>query len=129
MEICAGAGALFDERTEVAERFAGLAWTDVPDAILGFNADALYFMTEAAFAYYLPAFMRKSLKDHEGADMIPVQVLTMLTPGSNDERLTQFVEGLNPSQKEVVRRFLEHLGNYPDDAAQAERALQFWRGL
>jgi len=119
-----------DECMQVLADYAGRLWTDVPTDILGFNADALHFMTDEAFLYYLPAFIRKYLREREGADLIPQQLISMLTPGEADPARFHFLETRSSNrQKQFIAALLAHVRDEdPFYRPEAEAALSsYWQ--
>jgi hypothetical protein len=123
------AGAVGDERTQVVDDYAGMRWTDISSEVLGFNAEALFFMTDEAFVYYLPAFIRKYLRDRKAADLIPQNVLGLLTPGGNDRWFRALATCLSTPQKLFIAKFLEYVRDeHAYYSSEAEAALaSYWR--
>lgn len=118
------------ECIQVLIDYSAVRWTDIPSDVLGFNTDALHCMTYEAFAYYLPAFIRKYLRDRKSADVIPQELLTELTRGeANPERFGYLETHLLPSQKRFIVAFLEYVRDADEYySSDAEVALaSYWR--
>lgn len=69
------------ESMEIAAFFKGRHWRELRVAQLS-NAqcESLYFMSPAAYQYYLPGYMIVSLRDYENADVVPFYVFRSLMP-------------------------------------------------
>lgn len=93
---------------------------------------ALVFMTEDAFAFFLPAFMRIALEDYESADAIPEAVINRfleMAEGRDMERRQAIIRRYSPEQIKAIADFLKNMSerywhNYPEDTAK--RATRYW---
>jgi hypothetical protein len=124
-EIVRDGGGVVDERDEILNDYYGLRWTEVPPEVLGFNTDALGFMTSEGCVYYLPAFIRKYLLDREHADLIPQGIVALLTPGLGDEnRFRGVIDRMTELQKRFIAALLEYMrDSHPFYSREAEVAL------
>jgi hypothetical protein len=115
-------------------------WEDVPDKVIDFNFDSLPLLSPAAFKFFLPSFLRRSLTDDCDGDLVRQFVLVSLSPSDVLKHPTEFLEGksrdLDKHQINAVILFLEYCVRFssdpdssdPDDAEQAKKCLDgFWR--
>ncbi|HZZ42358.1 MAG TPA: DUF6714 family protein [Tepidisphaeraceae bacterium] len=58
----------------IVEYFRGTTWRGHDIRDLRYHSAALSFFTDAAFRYWLPAFMLGSIEDAETADVIPESI-------------------------------------------------------
>ncbi|MFN7960547.1 MAG: DUF6714 family protein [Thermoanaerobaculia bacterium] len=110
-------GYLDPERIGLKRKFGGRLWTSLSFEDLQGEAGCFGFLTPEAFRYYLPAFIRFSLIDPVGADLIVDSILSSLaSPDRRDDfqrRLPEYlatarrlgipaeiVEGLKPPDPE-----------------------------
>ena len=96
-------------------------------------AACLVAMTNEAFAFFLPAFMRIALNDYKRANVIPEAIINRfveMAEGRDDERRNAILATYSTSALEGIASFLAKMSElywhrYPEDSAL--RALQFWR--
>jgi Family of unknown function (DUF6714) len=96
-------------------------------------AACLVFMTDEAFAFFLPAFMRIALDDYKVADSIPEAVINRLVDmaeGRDNERRDAVLQSYSRADVDSISRFLKTMSElywheYPDDAAL--RAYAYWK--
>jgi len=69
-----------EEALVSAKGLSSTHWRNVSFGTLEQSDSVLFYMTPAAFRFYLPAFMVFSLTDFERADTIPYKVVHILTP-------------------------------------------------
>jgi hypothetical protein len=121
------------ECSQVADDFRGKKWRDLRIDFIRKNADALFFFSPAAYAYYLPAFMQASLRDFDRADVVPSNIVVSLSPSLSQLTPAQFnlrIAHLTAPQRRAVSAFLKYLGTayadyFPLDYPQ--KALdEFW---
>ena len=120
------------ESPSVIESFAGTHWNDVPLDTLINHRLSLPLFTPEAFRFYLPAFLRAAVAHPAAVDTLTENLFFMLTPpeapGPEMDLFLRRLNGLNPAQKAVIRKFIklynETETSYPD--AQRERAASFW---
>lgn len=108
------------ECSQVARRFRGKHSRNLTADFLRKNADAIFFFSPAAYAFFLPAFLRASVEDFERADVVPSNVVVSLSPSLlqwTPEQFGRHVENLTVSQRKAVAAFLKYL--------DAERADHF----
>jgi hypothetical protein len=95
-------------------------------------AACLVFMTDAAFAYFLPAFMRIALDDYSEAGAIPEAVvgrLLAMAEGRDNQRRDFLLRHYTPAQIAAVATFLKNMSarywhKYPEDSALL--AYHYW---
>jgi Family of unknown function (DUF6714) len=73
------------ECNQVRAKYSGRHWRDLSIEDIIEEPDALAFFTDEAFRFYLPAFIRASLRDPERADLIPYHVLSSLARPADRE--------------------------------------------
>lgn len=92
----------------------------------------LAFMSDDAFAFFLPAFMKISLEDYDRADVIPEVVIGKLKrmgEGADGDRRDAVLRQYVPQQVRAIVDFLAEMSSrywhaYPEDSAR--KALEFW---
>jgi hypothetical protein len=98
-----------DECDEITAYFAGKRWQDVTNLTeIGHHADALFLFSNAAFHYYLPAFMLAVLNDPGAIGIVPDNIAANFRNElgcAARDRLAAF----DPMQRVVVGEFLEML--------------------
>jgi hypothetical protein len=121
------------ECSQVAVSFRGKKWRDLSADFVRENADALFFFSPAAYAYFLPAFIQASLRDFENADVMPSNIVVSLSASLSQLTPEQFnlhIAHLTVPQRVAVSAFLRYLAAeradyFPLDHPQ--RALdEFW---
>jgi hypothetical protein len=95
----------------VVAYFSGTTWKDhEPHALRRFS-HALSFFTDAAFRYWLPAFMIAELRAPEAADVIADSLLFDLVPynsdGSDNQVVQNRLEALSTAQLRSILEYLE----------------------
>jgi hypothetical protein len=107
------------ECSQVARDFRGKQWQDLTTDFLRNNADALFFFSAAAYAYFLPAFLRASVRDFRGADVVPGNAIFSLSGSlshSSPEAFAQRIANLTIPQRKAVAQFLRYLESEHADA-------------
>lgn len=108
-----------DECEEITEFFRGKPWTDFDDVTaLRYHSDALFLFAPAAYHYYLPAFIRATLRDEKAADLIPDVIFSTIRVefgNSSRGRLELF----SLAQRKLIAQFLNTI-EVAIDAAEAE---------
>ena len=132
-----GQGGSIEARA-VEAYFRGKSADDIQ--LSGFKRDyphdpaaCLVFMTDEAFAFFLPAFMRIALDDYEVADSIPEAVINRLVEmaeGRDDARRDAVLERYSAAEVESIAQFLKKMSElywhqYPEDSAL--RAYEYWK--
>jgi hypothetical protein len=100
------------ECNQVARRFRAKQWKNLKIEFLRRNADAVFFFTPMAYAYFLPAFLLASIRDPSHADVIPGNLVVSLSPSLSRAEPEQFLnraENLTVPQRRAVAQFLNHL--------------------
>ena len=67
----------------IVDYFRGTTWHGHAVADLRYHSVALVFFTDAAFRYWLPAFMLAALGDAETADVIPESIELRIAAGTS----------------------------------------------
>jgi hypothetical protein len=93
----------------IVDYFRGTTWRGHAVADLRYHSVALSFFTDAAFRYWLPAFMLASLEDAEAADVIPENIEFNFR---RHRRAAQFT----PAELLAIAAFLKEFAQRWDDA-------------
>ena len=94
------------ECDDIADFFEGKSWQALTDIeALRAHFEALILFAPAAFHYYLPAFMRATLRDSIAATLMPEYIRSTLERKFAEDDLRLF----SPTQLRVVARFLRML--------------------
>jgi hypothetical protein len=109
------------ECSEVAEAFRGRNWKDLDLDFLRYHAQSIFFLSPAAYRFYLPAYLLVSLRSFAEADTIPGTIIGSLTApkGQNPEDMDFFlrtVRMFEPEQREAITAFLEFMANTHQDS-------------
>jgi len=76
------------EKLRIARRFRGLHWSQVDTKLLADEPDALYFLSDDAFRFFLPGYLILALRDRAGMDIVLDSLLSSLAgPVYHEERL------------------------------------------
>lgn len=104
------------ECNEVADAFRGKKWNEVPLEVLRYNHEGLFFFTAQGYRYYLPAYLRAAVQSYKVASNILGTVVFSLTPPTTEGPKTiefhRKMEGFEPSQKKVIKEFLEFVAEF-----------------
>ncbi len=109
------------EKEGVRDFFRGKNWREINlDGLLNeFNQDhsaCLWFMSDQAVRYYLPAFMKIALMEFDKSDLLADQVVHLLTPerlaGTEFERFLSLVHPFSDEQKSAIAHFLSYMKKY-----------------
>jgi hypothetical protein len=98
--------------------FLGHRWTEIPLDKLWSNREALPFLRDEAFCYYLPCFLLASLEvknfqDHPSSDAEEYAdaILSVLAPPTDGEGSTWrgriAYDGFSSDQRRLLRRYLD----------------------
>ena len=112
------------ECEEVRGAFEGRAWHEIPLPELTFHAQALFFFTPTAWAYYLPAYLLAVIEGYSQSDSIlgaiVSSLLTSQDPSLQSIRVAR-VAALTHAQREAAKAFFEWVRAYhPDDVDEDE---------
>jgi hypothetical protein len=100
------------ECNQVAASFRGKNWRDLSLDFVRKNADALFFFSPAAYAYFLPAFLENSLRDFDNAGVTPGNIVVSLSASlssSTPEQFTRRIGHLTVPQRKAITAFLMYL--------------------
>ena len=126
------------ECRELAARFSVRPWSDLTVADLSGNPSPS-LLTTAAFRYYLPAMMLRSMEARRELDCLPKSLVSELSPagGKPSEHARDRLTGFTSSQVLAILAFLRHF-----EASEVEelfddksgrrviaRAIKYWAGL
>jgi hypothetical protein len=111
-------------------------WTDIPDSEIEECDCLLAHMQAEEFRYYLPAYMRYSVKNYQKPiwenDVLGMCVSSLYPSPTNNSlyayKISQFAL-INNAQKQVVVQFLKFIANVADyvQRPDATKALeQYW---
>lgn len=103
------------EDQDAAEFFKGVKWQDwkeKPGQLLSPRVNGyLFFLSPAAFRYYLPLYMIFALTDYYASDSLPGEVISSVTFGGIDPKLREHTErrmsGMTSAQLKVILDYLE----------------------
>ncbi|MBI4655176.1 MAG: hypothetical protein HY746_00360 [Elusimicrobia bacterium] len=103
------------ESMDTAECFKGIKWQDwkeKPSQFLNpkFNSD-LFFLSPAAFHYYLPLYMIFSLTDYEHANLFTGEIIMATRPASIElsEYVRKRLEVMTDRQLQIIIAFLKFI--------------------
>lgn len=120
------------EDLDAAKFFKGVKWRDWkdrPSELLSPKINGyLFFLSPAAFRYYLPLYMIQALVDYKGSDLLPGEIITSLASADKEHinnHVARRISLLSPGELEVIHRYLvlfkrEHgddFDTWPIDAA------------
>ncbi|MBX7245275.1 MAG: hypothetical protein K1X53_07230 [Candidatus Sumerlaeaceae bacterium] len=116
-------------------------WQDIPDSVLDVHAHTLNFLDQKGFRFYLPAFMRRSLRllgeivNEPWANT--VGNLTFWPQDSEEPNnpsvdwMRECWDGFTPEQGRVILSFLDFTVASPLDSADQEMAAKaiedYWK--
>ena len=130
---------LIDDRETTLRSFKGKHWEEITLETLILNRDHLPWFTPKAYRFYLPAFLIAVILHYEEVDVLSDNTLFSLTPVDSDDpwnsRFIERVTGFDPTQKDVIRRFLElyvqldPLALQYDPHRHLQRAIEFWESF
>lgn len=103
------------EYLDAAKFFKGIKWQDwkeKPGQLLTPEVNSyLFFLSPAAFRYYLPLYMIFTLTDYYASDLRPDEVIGSVTLGGIDPKLREHTERrmslMTPRQLKVILEYLE----------------------
>ncbi len=128
------AGEITDEEWFLAKiNRADNHWIELTDKVLKESDCVLAHMEADEFLYYLPAYMRYSVKHLDlTVDIITTSVIFNLDPLDTNLSLKAFTfskyKKINSAQRKCIINFLNYIslrGN-PFDKESSRRALKFW---
>jgi len=83
------------EAEDIVQAFGDTSWQQVSGETLRYENAAMSFFSEAAFVYYLPAYMLFKLEHFSEADVVPDNLVSQLTmPAATD-----FIEAMGYVQE------------------------------
>jgi len=130
------------EDLDAAEFFRGVKWQDwkeKPGQLLSPVVNSyLFFLSPAAFRYYLPLYMIFTLTDYYASDLRPDEVISSVTLGGIDAKWREHTERrmliMTPRQLKVILEYLEFFkrehsadlsGSHIDSGIEKLRALLY----
>jgi hypothetical protein len=125
------------ECRELAARFSVRPWPELGEAELKGNPSPS-LLTAAAFRYYLPAMMLRSIEAPRELDSFPASLVSELSPagGKPSEHARDRLSGFNRSQALAILAFLRHYeASEADDLLTTgarrvvARAIKYWSGV
>ncbi len=92
------------ESIELAEAFRWKRWQDLDVDLLCYaHMDDIFLLSDQAFRYFLPGYMKVSVLHYDQADLVPHCVVHALTmPGQEDWRVNE-PQSLIQDQREFLR--------------------------
>ena len=126
------------ECRELAARFSGRPWPELTLADLSGNPSPS-LLTTAAFRYYLPAMMLRSMEGRRELDCLPRSLVSELSPagGEPSENSRDRLTGFTGSQVLAILAFLRHVEASESEEVLGDksgrrvtaRAIKYWSGL
>lgn len=128
-----------DEWAAAGRKRVDTTWQEIPDEEIEECDCLLAHMGPEEFRYYLPAYMRYGLRNHDRpiweTDVLGMTVFALL-PSTKNEDLRAYAiaqySALNESQKRIVIHFLEFIANLEDDVRHTDafKALaSYWHNV
>ncbi len=128
----------------VQEDFWGKHWKDLSLDLIIRHRDKIPSLTPEAFRFYLPAFMNAVLFHYDEVDTLPINVMTSLTPPTQESQgrwpmnnlmhgFLRNVEGFSVQEKIAILAFLESYSQLvPEHIAVGELklldgAIAYWK--
>jgi len=103
------------EAIQIQNYFAGKLWTEIDwdwlNKYIGDPSACLFFMTQEAYIYYLPCYMKVSLLEYDAADVMPYTLLNIFSRFAKDheDSFCNKLQMLTYKQRKVVATFLQLL--------------------
>ena len=86
------------EVIQIRESFKAYTWQTLPDNLMQDMQNGYFFLSNRGLRYYLPAYMRYSVREYKEADSIPDGLLYIATlPTEADIMLSAIQEKQSPS--------------------------------
>ncbi|MBE7456520.1 MAG: hypothetical protein HS102_07815 [Planctomycetia bacterium] len=111
-----------DDGAMIEQAFLGKGWLDVSKETIRYNHTALFFFSDDAFRYYLPAFMMAAIKNEDDDDsgMIIASVVSALTgpldiDSPEKQRFLRRMKGFNVAQSKVIIEYLSYVDSKCSD--------------
>jgi hypothetical protein len=102
------------ENLDAAKFFKGVKWwdwKDRPSELLSPKINGyLFFLSPAAFRYYLPLYMIQALVDYNRSDLLPGEVISSLAPPDKEhinKHVTKRISLLTTAELEAIHHYLE----------------------
>ncbi|KQV54018.1 DUF6714 family protein [Duganella sp. Root336D2] len=126
-----------DEWTAAGKKRVDRTWQEIPDEEIEECDCLLAHMGAEEFLYYLPAYMRYSLKNHHRSiwetDVLGMTISSLL-PSTKNEDLRAYAiaqySALNEIQRQIVIHFLKFTASLEDDVRHSDalKALaSYWQ--
>ena len=124
------------ECREIAARFSLRPWPELTAADLSGNPSPA-LLTPAAFRYYLPAMMIRSMERRRELDCFPMSLVGQLSPagGKPSEHSRPNLTGFTPVQVFAILAFLRYFDaiesgeSLENSRRVVARAIKYWSGL
>jgi hypothetical protein len=126
------------ECRELATRFSVRPWPELTLGELSGNPSPS-LLTVAAFRYYLPAMMLRSMERRRELDCFPMSLVSELSPtgGNPSEHGRERLGGFTVSQSHAILAFLRHYEESESEELLDDnsgrrvvaRAIKYWSGL
>lgn len=105
--------------------FVGLRWQEVSVDLVERHKDDLGFLTDEAFALYLPAYIVASIVEPESADVAWLSTLEMLTP--RPQRRVARLGIFSSEERQALKEFVMFCSDwYPEMVSGV--LVEFWGG-
>jgi hypothetical protein len=107
-------------------------WQEIPDDVIARYFSALGFLDPEGFRYYIPAFMRFSLRhfDDSHSPSIDWAIYAFCSFGSQPDYCEPRFMVFNEQQAQAICRFLRFMAQYTDgqadDAAACQALQNYW---
>ena len=120
----------WDERLKARQLDRDRKWQDVPDKDIEEHYSILSFLDLKGFHYYIPAFMRWSLRHHNTSTSSSCDsAVFALCPSNKPELRDGVLERLNvfdEEQARVICRFLRYMAEYAENDTARKAVELHW---
>jgi hypothetical protein len=98
---------ILDEEADLYDNLKGKQWTDISDEVIARNEQGYLFLTDEAFAEFLPAWLLRSLDNLGDENRIREYLIYTFGPKAGSFSYPWGIANLNKQQRRTLRSFLE----------------------
>ena len=114
-------------------QFSGLSWQEVTAEIILSDRYGFRLMTPLGFAYYLPAWMRASIKEWDLLDGVDSALEMQLSPrdkrGGGNDAYEEIIPCLSKKQRELLVRYFAYFAYKARDKDRRSSVIKLWLSL
>jgi hypothetical protein len=99
---------IYDEEEELYDNLKGKQWTDISDDVIARNEQGYLFLTDEAYAAFLPAWLLRSLDNLGDENRIREYLIYSFGPKAGGYSYPWGIANLNKQQRRTLRLFLEN---------------------